>query len=92
MPMFTREEVHKAIKQMHPLKAPRPNGLPVLFYQQFWHVAGDEVTYFVLEILNNGADIQDLNHTFICLIPKVKKLKHLGQFLYVVLFLKLLPK
>ena len=33
--MFTGEEVEKALHQMGPLKAPRPDGLPPVFYQSF---------------------------------------------------------
>lgn len=32
---FTAKEVGQALKQMHPLKAPGPNGMPPLFFQHF---------------------------------------------------------
>ena len=32
---FTENEVRMALKQMHSLKAPRPDGMPPLFYQHF---------------------------------------------------------
>ena len=32
---FTREEVVVALKQMETLKAPRPDGLPPLFFQRY---------------------------------------------------------
>ena len=75
---------------MHPLKASVLNGILALFYQQFWPLIGDEVTSIMMNILNDGADINNLNHTYICLIPKVKKPKHAKEFrpisLYNVLF------
>lgn len=58
---------------MHPLKSPGPDGLPALFYQHFWGLVGGSVSDFVLDVLNNGRDVADINETFICLIPKVSK-------------------
>ncbi|CAJ2652835.1 unnamed protein product [Trifolium pratense] len=70
--LFTAEEVKEAIFEMHPLKAPGPDGLPALFFQKFWHIVGRDVQNLVLEILNNGRSPKDINKTFIALIPKLK--------------------
>ena len=32
---FQADEVHRALKQMHPKKSPDPDGMPPLFYQHF---------------------------------------------------------
>lgn len=72
MKPYTEEEVQQAIKQMHPTKAPGPDGMTPLFYQKFWHVIKVDVLHAVLDILNNAKDPTSLNHTHIVLIPKVK--------------------
>ena len=48
---FRADEVHKALKQMHPKKSPDPDGMPPLFYQHFWSLVGDCVTKTVLDFL-----------------------------------------
>ncbi|MCH97713.1 hypothetical protein A2U01_0018709 [Trifolium medium] len=69
---FAREEVEEAILQMHPLKAPGPDGLPDLFYQKYWSIVGTEVCKLVLDILNNTTSPELINNTHIVLIPKCK--------------------
>ena len=68
---YVREEVDVAIKQMAPLKAPRPDGMPPIFYQNFWLDIGLEIFDAVLSCLNSGTFLKSINHTFITLIPKV---------------------
>lgn len=69
---YTPEEVKEAIFQMHPLKAPGPDGLPALFFQKFWHIVGREVQDLVLKFLNNSEDPHEINKIFLVLIPKGK--------------------
>ena len=56
---FGRAEVDIALNQMDPLKSPRPDGMPPLFFQHFWPVIGDEVVEAFLTCLNT------FNPTFI---------------------------
>jgi hypothetical protein len=35
---FSLADIKEAIDQMHPLKAPGPNGLPAIFFQKYWHI------------------------------------------------------
>uniref|UniRef100_A0A2N9F204 Reverse transcriptase domain-containing protein n=1 Tax=Fagus sylvatica TaxID=28930 RepID=A0A2N9F204_FAGSY len=69
---FSPGEVVAALKQMAPLKAPGPDGLPPLFFQKYWHLIGDEVTEAVLTCLNTGKILKAINHTYITLIPKIQ--------------------
>ena len=66
---FTPEEIHEAIKQMHPTKAPGPNGLPALFCQKYWYIVGKHVISFCLECLNGKKSQKSVNSTNIVLIP-----------------------
>ena len=34
--VFTREEVATTFKQIHPTKAPGPDGMSAIFYQKYW--------------------------------------------------------
>ena len=45
---FQAWEVKDALKQMAPLKAPGPNGMPPLFYQNFWELVRGDVIHDVL--------------------------------------------
>ena len=51
--VFTKQEVDLALKEMAPLKAPGPDGMPPLFFHSFWSLIGDEVSKVVLDCLNS---------------------------------------
>lgn len=69
---YRREEVSLALSQMHPNKAPGPDGMNALFYQTFWETIGEDVTDKILNFLNGVDDIGAVNQTHIVLIPKKK--------------------
>ena len=77
---FQRSEVDLALKQMNPLKALGPDGMPPLFFQQFWPTIGEEVTEAVLNFLNSGMIPHAINRTFITLILKVKSPVRVSKF------------
>lgn len=69
-----------ALKNMHPTKAPAPDGVHVVFYQKYWHIVGDDISALVLDCLNNAQPLELLNDTHIVLIPKVKKALRMTEF------------
>ena len=76
---FTAEEVQVALFQMGPTKAPGPNGMNALFYQKFWHIVGDSIVLAVLDFLNNGNMLPNINHTNIVVIPKVQNPESMSE-------------
>ena len=69
---FMEWKVQAALKQMAPLKSPSPDGMPPLFYQNYWDLVGGDVTNSILSFLNTATLPDSLNHTFLTLIPKIK--------------------
>lgn len=74
---YSKDEVVSALKSMHPGKSPGPDGLPVLFYNKFWDLVGEEVCRLVLNFLNHGGMPMSINDTNVVLIPKIKKPKEM---------------
>ncbi|KAL0434482.1 UNVERIFIED_CONTAM: LINE-1 retrotransposable element O protein [Sesamum latifolium] len=48
---FMSEEVLNALKQMHPLKSPGPDGMSPIFYQKYWSLVGPDVCSLIAFIL-----------------------------------------
>lgn len=70
---FTSEEVKAALENIGDLKAPRPDGMPAIFFKKYWDVVGEKLTREVLHILRGGPMPEGWNDTIISLIPKVDR-------------------
>ncbi|XP_021736564.1 uncharacterized protein LOC110703122 [Chenopodium quinoa] len=77
---YMKDEIFAALNQMHPCKAPGPDGMHAIFYQKFWHIVGDDVTSFVSDILHGYSSLDLVNRTNIALIPKVNEPKTTAEF------------
>lgn len=55
---------------MGPTKAPGEDGFPAIFFQRYWHIIGEKISDFCLDILNNRKDVSAINNTDICYFPK----------------------
>ncbi|KAH1130158.1 hypothetical protein J1N35_001536 [Gossypium stocksii] len=49
---YTKEEIQAVVFELGPTKAPGEDGLPGIFYQKYWHIIGEEVMGFCLQLLN----------------------------------------
>ena len=80
---FTAKEVKVALFQMGPTKALGPDGMNALFFQKLWHIVGEDVVMTILDFLNNGHVLPEINHINIVLIPKVKNLEKMSNFRHI---------
>ncbi|KAH9742578.1 pentatricopeptide repeat-containing protein [Citrus sinensis] len=51
---YTEAEITEALSQMHPTKAPGPDGLPAAFFQKHWKFVSQGVIAVCLHVLNDG--------------------------------------
>ena len=77
---YTEEEVRTTLFQMHPLKAPGPDGMSDFFFQKYWHIVGRDVTSTVLSSLHLGRCLHKMNFTHIVLVLKVNDPQHITEF------------
>jgi hypothetical protein len=56
---------------MNPFKAPGPDGFQGIFFKQYWHIVGDDVTHLISVAFETGEFPQSLSETLVALIPKV---------------------
>lgn len=78
--IFSAGEIKKALFDMDPSKAPRPDGMTTGFYQKYWDVVGEDVTKAVQHFIQTGHILKSFNHTRIVLIPKVKTPVQVSQY------------
>ncbi|XP_060972489.1 uncharacterized protein LOC115717814 [Cannabis sativa] len=73
------DEVRLALFQMHPDKAPGPDGMGHGFFQKQWHIVGSDVISLVRDFFETGSFPESLNDTNLVLIPKKKTQTTMGD-------------
>ncbi|KAG7586565.1 Ribonuclease H domain [Arabidopsis thaliana x Arabidopsis arenosa] len=67
----TEEEIFKALAQMNVDKAPGPDGFNAGFFKYHWQAIKSGVIKFIQHFFETGDLNPELNHTYICLVPKI---------------------
>nr|CAD1834076.1 unnamed protein product [Ananas comosus var. bracteatus] len=67
---FTLDEVKRTVFSCAPEKAPGPDGLPMIFYQRFWNLIKVDILEVFSCFHNGAANLQDINTSWVCLLPK----------------------
>lgn len=68
----SKDEVRRALFDMHPSKSPGFDVFPAAFFQKAWSVTGDHLFLLVKNAMERGSFNQELNRTLIILIPKIE--------------------
>lgn len=66
----TRDEMDQVIKHMPTDRAPGPDGFNGLFLQKCWHIISEDFYALADHFFSNRTSIQNLNNSFITLVPK----------------------
>lgn len=73
-------ELREAIYSIHNDSSPGPDGMGAAFFKQHWINLKDLMLKAYNEALQTGEFIKEINHTFISLIPKVKKPDRIEEY------------
>lgn len=73
-------EIKVVVMSMTPVKAFREDGFPALSFQKFWHIVGEKVSEFCLDVLNRKKKVGSINNTNIVLLPKTSNPIEMIQF------------
>ncbi|KAJ0442317.1 putative RNA-directed DNA polymerase [Helianthus annuus] len=65
------DEIKTAFFDVGDDKAPGPDGYSAAFFKKSWQIIGEEVIFAIKDFFNSGRLLQEINHTFLALIPKV---------------------
>lgn len=78
---FTEEEIKKVIKSMKRNTAPRPDHKPVEFYQSCWEIIKEDIMDMIQDFWKHELDVDRLNYGVITLIPKIKEVSKIQQYM-----------
>jgi hypothetical protein len=68
---YTSTKVRTATQQLKSTSTPGPDSFSAMFYHNYWDIIGNDILNYTLMILNQGFKPDQINDTFIFLIPKI---------------------
>lgn len=77
---FIVKEIKKAVFNMEPLKALRSDRFSMILFQKNWDVVGPLIVDACMNFLNMGKLLNEINKTFIVLIPTTKCSKKVSYY------------
>ncbi|XP_061358638.1 uncharacterized protein LOC133302833 [Gastrolobium bilobum] len=76
----SREEIRSVVFKMGKFKAPGPDGLQAVFFQNHWNTVGESVCKLIVDIFLDPKKVKDINKSLICLIPKKDSPENMKEF------------
>jgi exonuclease III len=76
----SQQEVKEALDQMHPDKAPGPDGFTARFFQHCWAIIKSDLTKMIRRSQSNSKLGGSTNSAFLALIPKEKGASNFNRF------------
>ena len=77
---FSESEIREAVFSCYAEGAPGPDGLPFLFYQEFWDFSKKDLVELFEDFHKGELDLYRLNCALVILIPKVGDASNMKQF------------
>jgi hypothetical protein len=77
---FSVEEIKKAVFESYADGAPDPDGIPFMFYQNFWEVIKVDILEMFDDLYKGELDLYRLNFALITVIPKEKDARIMNKF------------
>jgi hypothetical protein len=77
---FLKEEIDLVIKHMPSDRAPSPDGFNGMFLKKWWPIIQDEFIDLAQEFQQGNLDLQNINGSYITLVPKVASPKGVSDY------------
>ena len=77
---FAVEEVQAALAGLNGEGSPGPDGLPVLFYKEFWALVKGDVMATLEELRSPQANMEKINKSYLFMLPKRQGAKSINDY------------